>query len=455
MTEQSWINDGPQKDPGLAFGRLIRIMARLRAEDGCPWDRDQTLATLRSYLVEETYEVLDALDHGSIDDHREELGDLLLQVVFQSQIRSEEGAFDAAAVANAISDKLLRRHPHVFGDTEVSGAEDVVQNWEAIKAKEKKGRRSRLDGVPRNLPALLRAERIQGKASRAGFDWPDAAGPTAKVEEEWAELTEARTARNPAAVEHELGDVLFSVVNLARHLGVSPEDALRSSIDRFEARFRRLESELPPGRADPVALDEAWEKVKKLEEEHRETSPSTTVFAASGPSTNGSSMTTVPVSKGGSETMASIRLQCMSCSHEFELKVTHLVERPNAIKCPSCGAKPAPHRARALSQALDDFLSATAAIQNRFQIEVGVMTVELPSMYGAPENDDGDIVGMNPNAELDDDDDDDDDDEYDEEFDEDDEEELDFDDDEEEDDDDDEDEDEDEDDEEEDDDDDR
>ena len=254
-------------DPGAAFARLVGIMRRLRGDGGCPWDREQTLESLRSYLLEETYEVLDALDHGTVDDHLEELGDLLLQIVFQSEIRSEEQAFDAAAVANAISDKLVRRHPHVFEEAQASTAGEVVTRWEAIKAAEKGGRRSRLDGVPRALPALARAERITEKAARGGFDWPDISGPRSKIDEELAELDEAARFGRIDAIEAELGDVLFAAVNYARHAGVTPEDALRRSVDRFETRFRAVEAKvrdrgLQMGDLTPSELDELWEEVK-------------------------------------------------------------------------------------------------------------------------------------------------------------------------------------------------
>lgn len=258
------------EEPGPAFARLVRIMGMLRGEGGCPWDREQTLESLRTYLLEETYEVLDALDSGSVDDHLEELGDLLLQVVFQSEIRREEQRFDAAGVANAISDKLVRRHPHVFADEVAGTADEVITRWEEIKAGEKGPRRSRLDGVPRALPALARAERVTEKAARVGFDWPDIGGPRAKLDEELAELDEAAGSGDAARVEAELGDVLFAVVNYARHASVAPEDALRRSVDRFEARFRAVETKVTAagrkmGEVALSELDEMWEAVKSEE----------------------------------------------------------------------------------------------------------------------------------------------------------------------------------------------
>lgn len=233
---------------GRAFERLVGIMARLRAPDGCPWDREQTLETLRKYLVEETYEVLEALEDGDPRAHCEELGDLLLQVVFQARIREEEGAFDVGDVADAIADKLERRHPHVFGDRSViaEDAATVVKNWAAIKAQEKVDRgseqHSALDGVPRAMPALQRAMRVGEKAASVGFDWRALGGVLEKLDEEAAELREALAANDRAAVESELGDYLYTVVNVCRHLGVDAEAALRQTTRRFEARFRLMEA---------------------------------------------------------------------------------------------------------------------------------------------------------------------------------------------------------------------
>lgn len=247
---------------GEAIERLVGIMARLRApEDGCPWDLRQDLDSLRAYLVEETYEVLEALHEPA--DHREELGDLLFQIVFQSRIRQEEGHFDLADVANGIADKLERRHPHVFGDQAVTDAAEVARNWHASKAREKK-RESALDGVPTGLPALLRAQRIGEKAARQGFDWPDAAGVRAKLDEELAEVAEAQTEEARAA---ELGDVLFTVANWCRHLGVEPEFALQAATDKFERRFRAMEQAAQAEGAQlkaetPDQLEARWQRAK-------------------------------------------------------------------------------------------------------------------------------------------------------------------------------------------------
>src|SRR5512139_4335901 len=197
-----------------SFEDLVAIMDRLRGPDGCPWDREQTLRTLRPYVLEETYEVLEAIDAGDPREHCEELGDLLLQIVFQAQLASEEKQFDFADVAEAISNKLVSRHPHVFGDSNVKDAEAVLRQWAALKRKEKEARgggQSVLEGVPREMPALARAERLTEKASRIGFDWPDAAGARAKVAEELAELDEAMASGDRARMEDELGDTLFAV----------------------------------------------------------------------------------------------------------------------------------------------------------------------------------------------------------------------------------------------------
>ncbi|GEJ56192.1 nucleoside triphosphate pyrophosphohydrolase [Anaeromyxobacter diazotrophicus] len=254
-------------------------MARLRAPGGCPWDREQTMASLRPYLLEETYEVLEAIDAGDPREHREELGDLLLQIVFQSQLASEVGQFAFADVAEAISDKLVSRHPHVFGDAHVKDAEGVLKQWAALKREEKaaKGKgRSALEGVPREMPALARADRLTEKASRIGFDWPDATGARAKVQEELRELDAAVASGDRASVEHELGDLLFATVNLARKLAVSPEEALRATIGRFISRFEHVERGLeragvPHGQATLEQMDELWNEAKALEAQNKKT----------------------------------------------------------------------------------------------------------------------------------------------------------------------------------------
>src|SRR5512133_3406750 len=255
-----------------AIERLLGIMERLRGPDGCPWDREQTLRTLRPYVLEETYEVLEAIDGGDPRDHCEELGDLLLQIVFQAQLSREEGRFDFADVAQAISDKLVSRHPHVFGDAEAKDSEAVLKQWVALKQEEKKKKgkgASVLEGVPREMPALARADRLTEKASRIGFDWPDASGAREKVAEELRELDDAIAANDTRAVEHEVGDLLFAVANLSRKLAVPPEEALRGTVARFIARFEHVERELarrgvPHGGATLAEMDELWDEAKEI-----------------------------------------------------------------------------------------------------------------------------------------------------------------------------------------------
>jgi MazG family protein len=256
-----------------AVERLLSIMERLRGPQGCPWDREQTLRTLRPYVLEETYEVLEAIDAGDAREHCAELGDLLLQIVFQAQLRKEEGAFEFADVANAISDKLVSRHPHVFGDADAKDAEAVLRQWAALKREEnrrKGGGQSVLEGVPREMPALARADRLTEKASRIGFDWPDAAGARAKVAEELGELDEAVALGDRDAIEHELGDALFALANFSRKLGVPPEEALRGTLARFVARFTHVEQELERrgvghGQATLAEMDALWDEAKSLE----------------------------------------------------------------------------------------------------------------------------------------------------------------------------------------------
>ncbi len=258
-----------------ALDELIQVMHTLRAPGGCPWDREQTHRSLKPYFLEEVHEALEAIDAGSDEQLREELGDVLLQVVFHAEIAAEEGRFDIEDVAGGIVEKLKRRHPHVFGDTTVRNAADVTVNWEAIKRREKreKGERSGgsvLDGLPRSLPALIRARRIQEKVSRFGFDWERSEEVMLKIEEELRELKEASAAADLDAVEEELGDLLFAVANLARFVSVCPEDALGKTIDKFQSRFRYIESELPKrgkklGEASLEEMDELWEEIKRRE----------------------------------------------------------------------------------------------------------------------------------------------------------------------------------------------
>jgi MazG family protein len=262
----------PGKQTGAEVSKLVGLMQRLLAPDGCPWDREQTLETLVPYLVEETYEVVDALASGDVNDHREELGDLLLQIVFQSELRFAEGKFGIDDVAGSIVGKLVRRHPHVFGEVVAKDADAVLANWAKLKAEEKaeKGKHGALDGIPRSAPSLLRATRAGEKAGAVGFDWTDADGPRAKVDEELRELDEARGKGDRARMHDELGDVLFAITNLARKLGLDAEQALRDATDRFAQRFRFLETTLAAeGRAirdaDPEEQERLWQAAKRAE----------------------------------------------------------------------------------------------------------------------------------------------------------------------------------------------
>jgi MazG family protein len=264
---------------GGTFPRLVELMQRLLQPDGCPWDREQTLLTLRRYVLEEACEVIDAIDGGDRKELCAELGDLLLQVVFQAELARVEGAFGPDDVVASICDKLVRRHPHVFGDAQVEGAGEVLRNWERIKAAERAQQADRkgvLSGVARSLPALTRAQRVGEKVARVGFDWPDARGSRGKVHEELAELDGAIAAGDAGRVEAELGDVLFALVNLARHTGVDAEGALRRTIDKFTRRFDHVEQRVcethggwPSGAAeDHLTLEELdvyWDEAKRRE----------------------------------------------------------------------------------------------------------------------------------------------------------------------------------------------
>src|SRR6266508_3120593 len=264
-----------------AIERLLSIMERLRGPQGCPWDREQTLKTLRPYVLEETYEVLEAIDVGDPREHCGELGDLLLQIVFQAQLMKEEGRLEFADVADAISNKLVSRHPHVFGNADAKDADAVLRQWAALKREEnrkKGGGQSVLEGVPREMPALARADRLTEKASRIGFDWPDARGARAKVEEELGEVDEAMKGDDPLALEHEVGDLLFAVANLARKLGIAPEEALRGALNRFVSRFGHVERELerrgvPHAGATLAEMDALWDEAKSLDRQAKTDAP--------------------------------------------------------------------------------------------------------------------------------------------------------------------------------------
>ena len=250
------------------LARLLDIMARLRRPgDGCPWDLEQTIDTIKPNLIEEAYEALDAMESGNREHLAEELGDLLLQIVFQSQIAAQEGSFNFAAVAKGISEKLIRRHPHIFGDVKVADSKEVLRNWDAIKKTEKKARISALDGVPKHVPPLHRAYQMQKLAARVGFDWSDISGVFKKLAEEIGELQEAIAAKNRKHIVEEIGDLLFSVVNVARFAKVDPAYALELTNAKFIRRFRAVEDEIvASGRrmkdCTLAEMDAIWDKIR-------------------------------------------------------------------------------------------------------------------------------------------------------------------------------------------------
>jgi MazG family protein len=254
------------------FDELVEIMQRLRGPGGCPWDREQSHATLAPHLIEEAYELLEVLETDKPQYFCEELGDVLLQVVFHAQLAAEREEFDIRDVAQRIVDKLYHRHPHVFGDVQVSGSEEVLYNWEQLKHAEyaEEPRQSVLDGIPRALPALQRAQKLQRRASKVGFDWDDADGPREKLTEEIAELDAALTAQDPEAIRHEIGDALASLVNLCRFVDIDAEGALREANRRFERRFRLVEKGAQAQGRDlsEMTLDEMdhlWDAAKAAE----------------------------------------------------------------------------------------------------------------------------------------------------------------------------------------------
>jgi tetrapyrrole methylase family protein/MazG family protein len=268
------LHDRPMADAaGTRFVSLLLLMARLRGEGGCPWDREQTRASLKPYLIEEAYEVLEAIDEGSRDHLVEELGDLLFQVVFHCQLGAETGDFTMEDVIDRLCAKMTRRHPHVFGDRVVADAREALAQWERIKHDEAAGTdraRSVLDGVPSSLPALLRAQRLQAKAARVGFDWKRWEDAWTKVQEEMAEVQETLAAGDDARVADEVGDLLFSMVNVARLRGLDAEECLRQAAEKFTRRFGKVEVEMRAGgltvtEASVEDLDRAWETVKAQE----------------------------------------------------------------------------------------------------------------------------------------------------------------------------------------------
>jgi len=250
--------------------RLRAIMERLRSPDGCPWDREQTLETLATFLLEETHEVLAAIAGGQAEEHKEELGDLLFQIIFQARVAQEAGHFDLDMVMRSIGDKIVRRHPHVFSDGHLTTSSEVLRQWEEIKADERRDRRERsmFATVPEALPALLKALRISSKAARVGFDWADRGGVLDKVDEELAELREALENGDRSAVAEELGDLLFTLVNVARHVDLDPEAVLQATNRKFMARFRQVEEGLhrrglQPSEKNRRTMEQLWRRTKR------------------------------------------------------------------------------------------------------------------------------------------------------------------------------------------------
>ncbi|HUA59064.1 MAG TPA: nucleoside triphosphate pyrophosphohydrolase [Verrucomicrobiae bacterium] len=257
---------------GEKFQKLVEIMARLRAPGGCPWDREQTFDTIKPYLLEETYEVMDAIDARDWPELTGELGDLLLQSVFFSQMAAEQNLFSISDALDAINEKLVRRHPHVFGEQTAETAGQVLRIWDAVKAKEKKQKGAStaglLDGVPRALPALVEAQQLTSRAANVGFDWPNAAQVLEKLHEELAEFDEARRNSSAEELEGELGDMLFVLVNLARFVKVDPEQALRRTNAKFRKRFGYIEQKLAeqgksPAESTLAEMDALWEESKR------------------------------------------------------------------------------------------------------------------------------------------------------------------------------------------------
>jgi tetrapyrrole methylase family protein/MazG family protein len=251
--------------------RFVQIIARLRSPEGCPWDREQTHRSILSCLLDEAYEFVDAVDENSGPKMREELGDLLLQIGLHAQMASEENAFDIEDVAREINEKLIRRHPHVFGDVAVGSSDEVSRNWEEIKRREKgkEHRTSVLDGIPKKLPALFRAEKMQKRAAKVGFDWESMGPVLDKVEEEFAEFRAALESDDQHHASEELGDILFALVNVARHKSIHAEEALRGTIHKFERRFRYIEQKMRGNRrklteASLEEMDLIWEESKKV-----------------------------------------------------------------------------------------------------------------------------------------------------------------------------------------------
>ncbi len=246
------------------FYKLVDIMKKLRAPNGCPWDREQTIESLKPYLLEETYETLEAMDIGG-EELKGELGDLLLNIVFQSLIKEEEGEFTIDDVAKKVSEKLIRRHPHIFADVEIEGTEDVIRNWDEIKRKEKehRGRKSVLDGIPKIYPPLAKAYKLQVKAAKVGFDWEDEVGALNKLEEELGEMKTAYEKNDRENLKEEIGDVVFTLVNIARKLDIDIVDAVMKTNNKFEDRFRYVEKNCDLAESTLEEMDRLWDEAKK------------------------------------------------------------------------------------------------------------------------------------------------------------------------------------------------
>lgn len=255
------------------FDRLVEVMTRLRAPGGCPWDAEQTHESLLRYLIEETYEVADTIESGNVDELKDELGDVLLQVVFHAEIEREAGRFTIDDVATSIVDKLIRRHPHVFGDAVADTPAEVENRWEKIKAEEKKAKGEKggvLSGIPKHLPGLLKAQRLTEKAGKVGFDWPDTGGVLAKLREEMDEVEQAVDSGDREAVKEEFGDLLFVLANLARHLDLDAEAALQQTNKKFVNRFEFVEARLAEQGQCPTDtsledMDALWNEAKRAE----------------------------------------------------------------------------------------------------------------------------------------------------------------------------------------------
>lgn len=256
-----------------SFSRIVEIIARLKAPDGCLWDRQQKKADVGKYLMEEAYEVIDAIDDGSPDALKEELGDVLFQILFLAALSDEKGEFDISDVVDTISEKMIRRHPHVFGETKVRNVEEILSNWKEIKIGEGKKEikdGSLLRGIPRSMPPLMTAHKVTGRASKEGFDWKDTDGVMEKIDEELGELREAISGGKKDRIENEIGDMFLSLVNLCRFTEIDPENALRSSLKKFAARFSFIEESLKksgksPRDASLEEMDNLWNMAKGTE----------------------------------------------------------------------------------------------------------------------------------------------------------------------------------------------